>query len=373
MKMTTRVSRAVLAAIALLSLSALSARAADPPGFETYIVRHGDTLSKIAGRIFGDVKRWREILKENPQVKNPNLIFPGDSLLVPVSATAGQAAPSGVAVGLTARPSVPAAAAAAKPLAPDAGTTGVGAAQTAGTGAGAGKGAATAVETPAPPVENVRKPKLVSRSVMDAAGYFADALPALAIVSAEDDRMLLGGGDAAIVNAPVAPGKRFSVVRAERRVFHPRTGAYLGWLIRVLGTAESTCRGERTSTVALRTMRDAASIGDYLVPAEPAPPEPIVLADKTMPECILAGSEDGFVVSFDEDRLLAGERELAYIDRGTATGAAPGRVFIIYRDSPFGPAAVGSLQVIRAGERTAAAVIINSLKELQVGDLLRAQ
>ena len=44
----------------------------------------GDTLSSIAGRVFGDAKRWREILKENPQVTNANRIYPGDALLVPV-------------------------------------------------------------------------------------------------------------------------------------------------------------------------------------------------------------------------------------------------------------------------------------------------
>ena len=53
------------------------------PGFETYVVRHGDTLSGIAGRVFGDPKRWREIQKENPQVTNPNRIYPGQVLVVP--------------------------------------------------------------------------------------------------------------------------------------------------------------------------------------------------------------------------------------------------------------------------------------------------
>ena len=97
MKKTTSGMGAVVVGLAMLTLSAVSAPAAERPGFETYVVRSGDTLSKISGRVFGDVKRWREILKENPQVTNANRIFPGDTLLVPVPETA---APAGGTAGI---------------------------------------------------------------------------------------------------------------------------------------------------------------------------------------------------------------------------------------------------------------------------------
>lgn len=42
-----------------------------------YIVQKGDTLSRIAKRIFNDVGRWKE-LADLSQFKNPNRIFPGD-------------------------------------------------------------------------------------------------------------------------------------------------------------------------------------------------------------------------------------------------------------------------------------------------------
>ena len=101
MKKTTIGMGAVVVGLAMLTLSAVSSPAAQRPGYETYVVRSGDTLSKISGRVFGDVKRWREILKDNPQVTNANLIFPGDTLLVPVPETA---APSGgTGGGLAAR------------------------------------------------------------------------------------------------------------------------------------------------------------------------------------------------------------------------------------------------------------------------------
>lgn len=42
-----------------------------------YIVQKGDTLSKIAKRVFSDLKRWRDLAVAS-SLKNPNLIYPGD-------------------------------------------------------------------------------------------------------------------------------------------------------------------------------------------------------------------------------------------------------------------------------------------------------
>lgn len=42
-----------------------------------YVVQQGDTLSKIAGRIYGDMGRWRE-LADLTGVANPSRIYPGD-------------------------------------------------------------------------------------------------------------------------------------------------------------------------------------------------------------------------------------------------------------------------------------------------------
>jgi hypothetical protein len=205
------------------------------------------------------------------------------------------------------------------------------------------------------------------------AGYIADNLPAVAIIASVDERILLTAGDAAIINAPVATGRRFTVVRADRRVFHPITGAYLGWLTRVLGTAEVTCSDVLTSTVVLQGMRDAAGVGDYLVPFDPDDVlEENLLHGKMKPGCLAAGPPDAVIVAFDEDRLAVGEQEFAYIDRGTASGVVPGKRFIIYRQVfPAGRVAIGELQVLRAAEYTSTALITSGVREMRVGNLLR--
>ena len=361
MKRATIGMGAVVVGFAMLTLSAAPGSAADRSGFEMYVVRSGDTLSRISARAFGDAKRWREILKENPQITNANRIYPGDTLFVPVAVAAAAAGGELMAnAQIDALPVeiVPAPAAAGD--------------QEAGAAAAPAETAAAAPEQPAEPVRPVAT---VSPALYRAAGSIASSLPGIAIIASQDDRILLVTDDAAVVNAPLKPGTRFTVVRADRRIYHPLTGEYLGWLIRILGSAEVTCRGERTSTVALRSMSDAAGIGDYLVPFDP---DDVLgkseLAAKSQPECLPAGASDGVIVAFNEERLTVGEQDLVYIDRGTAAGVAPGQRFTIYRElAPERRVTVGELQVLRAGERTATALVTASNQEVLVGYLLRAR
>ena len=50
----------------------------------TYVVVKGDSLSKIAQRAYGDGKKWRKIFEANKDlIKDPDLIYPGQSLRIP--------------------------------------------------------------------------------------------------------------------------------------------------------------------------------------------------------------------------------------------------------------------------------------------------
>ena len=55
---------------------------ADAP--QIYVVQPGDSLSKIAKEIYGQADRWKEIYEANKdQIKDPNLIRPGQELRIP--------------------------------------------------------------------------------------------------------------------------------------------------------------------------------------------------------------------------------------------------------------------------------------------------
>ncbi len=53
---------------------------ADAPN--RYIVKKGDTLWDISGRYLDSPWRWKEIWATNKQIKNPNLIYPNDILIL---------------------------------------------------------------------------------------------------------------------------------------------------------------------------------------------------------------------------------------------------------------------------------------------------
>lgn len=66
--------------------SGASTTAPDATVYETYEVKSGDSLSKIAKRLLGDGNAWRKIFEANTDIlKDPDKIYPGQKLKIPRS------------------------------------------------------------------------------------------------------------------------------------------------------------------------------------------------------------------------------------------------------------------------------------------------
>ena len=64
--------------------SSSTAPADDP---QSYTVKSGDSLSKIAKHLYGDANKWHAIFDANrDKIKNPDLIQPGQVLTLPPNA-----------------------------------------------------------------------------------------------------------------------------------------------------------------------------------------------------------------------------------------------------------------------------------------------
>ncbi len=62
---------------------------APAPEAKFYTVKSGDTLSKIAREYYGDAARYPEIFEANkPMLKDPDKIYPGQVLRIPLAASA---------------------------------------------------------------------------------------------------------------------------------------------------------------------------------------------------------------------------------------------------------------------------------------------
>ena len=62
------------------------AQARGAPGApeQIYTVAAGDSLSKISKKVYGDANQWKRIFEANrDQIKNPDLIHPGQKLKIP--------------------------------------------------------------------------------------------------------------------------------------------------------------------------------------------------------------------------------------------------------------------------------------------------
>jgi nucleoid-associated protein YgaU len=56
----------------------------DEHTLQSYTVVKGDSLSKIAKRVYGKASRWRDIYELNKDnIKDPDLIYPGQVLRLP--------------------------------------------------------------------------------------------------------------------------------------------------------------------------------------------------------------------------------------------------------------------------------------------------
>jgi hypothetical protein len=352
MKLRTAVAKLVPVVTVLVLVSGFSAGL--PSAAESdkiYIVRPGDTLSGIAGRLLGNVDRWREILEANPQITAPDMIYPGDSLTLPLPEPAVPEEELAVREEVAPPPPPPPSPAAAADALRDETT-----------------------EEPALPVEKVRQIPVISHALYRTAGYISKELPEAAIVASIEDRESMGEGDSVVINLSADEGTRYTVVRPAQPVFHPKTGTFLGWMIRILGTAEVICPGPRCSTAVLGNTYDYVAVGDLLVPFDPDDfLEENVLGPKTTEMCLYPKEEDATVVAAQEDIAVPGEGNIVFLDKGSADGVGPGNQFAVYRKvAAESYAFIGQLQVLRTEERTSTALITNSLQELQVEDQAQA-
>jgi len=183
------------------------------------------------------------------------------------------------------------------------------------------------------------------------------------------DRTFIGAGDSVYLKLDnphdVAVGDLFTVYRRIRKVFHPVTREYLGFITIRLAVVKVTQVDDALTTVEVIRSYGAFTPGDlvhrFLTPAAAGEPRPT--DDR--------GDVSGMIVGIQADppMTLVAQTNVVYLDRGQEDGLIQGDLLDIYRKGAGIPSRkVGQLRIISTEGRTATAQIVKSTTRIMVGD-----
>ncbi len=313
-----------------------------PDAPQTYVVQPGDTLWDISSRFLTDPWYWPEIWHVNPQVVNPHLIYPGDTLaLTWVDGQPRVTVASGGAVRLSPRVRE-------HPL-------------------------SEAIR--AIPYERIAA--FMSRPGVLTAEQIKDA-PYVAY--GRDHRLASSVGQDIYVRrlASVPTGSRYSIYHVGDELKDPDDGEVLGYQGIFTGEADLKRHGDPSTMLVVDSARETLE-GDILlsVPADPKL-DFIPRAPKSQVE--------GTVMSVIDDRTVVAQYDIVILNRGSRHGLEPGNVVAIHRVGQevrdITPHAVSSKMttpeerlatviVFKSYDRMSYGLVMESEREIHVGDTVR--
>jgi chemotaxis protein MotB len=186
---------------------------------------------------------------------------------------------------------------------------------------------------------------------------------------ASGNRMLMGKKDIFYLKldnpTDVAVGDLFTVYRRVRKVFHPATGEYLGFVTIRVGVVKVTDTDHALTTAEAVLSYGTMSPGDPVMRyVDPAPSEIINQTSDV-------ADVSGMIVELQADRAmtLVSQGDVVYVDRGREDGLKDGHLMDIYRHSAGLPARkIGQLLVLSTEGRTATARIVKANTRVMKGD-----
>ncbi len=301
------------------------------PQSDVYTVKPGDTLWDISARFFGDAYVWPKIWSYNPEISNPNWIYPGDALRlapnVPLS-------PQGIAKTET----VPF----------DGGTS------------------------PSMPQNAIlmRNRGFVDKEILKQSGE---------LVGAHKEVVMLSQYDEGYVEFPkerVAVGQKFaafSVLRDVDSIDDPDTE--MGKLVEIKGLVRVVSFDKKTkiARVAVEEAIHPIERGTLIGPVHRLfDMIPVVKNDKNL---------EGNIVAFLDPGTLAASQQVAFVDRGRKEGVREGNRFLAVEkrdglrridgeadDREGYPVEVlAEMRVVETRPHTSTCLITHSIRELEVG------
>ncbi len=319
---------------------------------DEYTVKKGDTLWSIANHFLKDPYYWPEIWYNNPQIKNPHKIYPGDK--IGIMYIAGRPR-----LGITMRPHI--------------------------------RYEALPPAISAIPLD-VLKPFLSYDQVLSDAAF--EAAPY--VLADRNDTVSSSLGDV-IYARPALTGEQqsFAIVGKGRALKDPVTGDLLGYRAIYKGEAQILSAGDPTT---LRITKSAREIlkGDRLLPVVHAP------FDGAVTPSIPAVPIDAQVIDIPDAITQVATYQVIIINAGTQNGLVPGDLLRVSKpgrivsdsytqnpkeldknaepqgfELPKPPQVklpdfpIGTAMVFRTYDRVSLALVVKTKRTIHIGDLVQ--
>lgn len=273
-----------------------------PQAPRTYVVKKGDTLWGIASMYLQDPWRWPDIWYANPAIKNPHLIYPGDTLML--GYINGRPTLTVVRNGQVVTEATPAPVATSLPvetLQPQIRYTALNQA------------------IPVVPLNSIRQflsgTRVVSKDELNDAGYLLQSV---------DGRPVIGvGGEVYARGLKQAEGGRYNLYRLGQKYVDPDNGDTLGYQATYIGDGSVERWGDPSKVLLTATAQEAMA-GDRFLPVATQQ-----LNQNYLPHAP-ANQVKGNIIAVLGGVLEIGQYEVVVLDRGSNAGLDQGTVLGIY-------------------------------------------
>ncbi|WP_341961112.1 LysM peptidoglycan-binding domain-containing protein [Pseudomonas sp. RC10] len=300
---------------------------------ERYTVVAGDTLWDISGKFLSQPWKWPQLWRANPQVHDPDLIYPGDTLtLIYVDGQPRIVANRGESRGTI-------------KLSPRVRSTPI------------------ADAIPTIPLGAINA-FLLNNRIIDTPEEFETAPY---IVAGNGERVLSGAGDRIYARGQFSPDHvSYGVFRKGKTYFDPETNVPLGINADDVGSGEIVAAEGDIATVQMQRSTQEVRLGDRLFVSEERAINSTFVPSEPQREI------RGTIIDVPRGVTQIGEFDVVTLDRGKMDGLADGNVLAIYKAGETVRDRITGEQVKIPDERSGLLMVFRTYNHLAYGMVLHA-